>query len=268
MCGIAGFVSLNGAPARAERIDRMIATLEHRGPDDRGLFTDGPAALGAARLSIIDVAGGHQPIGIGHGITVAQNGEIYNYVELRRDRRPRHHRHGLRHGSDRASLCGGRVGLQAHARHVAVAIPGTPPGSARSSRAIVSARSRCGTTGITTNFSSARDQGDPRRPRSGAADSSARAARFLTFGYVAGGSAIFEGMHRLEPRHPLIVDVRAGTLTHERYWAGQPESVDSRPEGSDRRARAELDGRCDSSSFRRALGAFLAAAWIPPRCWR
>jgi asparagine synthase (glutamine-hydrolysing) len=85
MCGIAGFVSLNGAPATAERIDRMIATLEHRGPDDRGLFTDGPAALGAARLSIIDVAGGHQPIGIGHGITVAQNGEIYNYVELRQE---------------------------------------------------------------------------------------------------------------------------------------------------------------------------------------
>src|SRR5207249_1838786 len=60
MCGIAGFVSLTSRSPEAERLARMIATLRHRGPDDRGLFTDGPAALGAARLSIIDVAGGHQ----------------------------------------------------------------------------------------------------------------------------------------------------------------------------------------------------------------
>ena len=84
MCGIAGFVSLTGRRPIRERLARMVATLRHRGPDDRGLFTDGPAALGAARLSIIDVAGGHQPISIdGGAITVAQNGEIYNYVELR-----------------------------------------------------------------------------------------------------------------------------------------------------------------------------------------
>jgi len=84
MCGIAGFVSLTGRPADPQRLARMVETLDHRGPDDRGYFTEGPAAIGAARLSIIDVAGGHQPISIdGGGITVAQNGEIYNYVELR-----------------------------------------------------------------------------------------------------------------------------------------------------------------------------------------
>ena len=61
----------------------MIATLRHRGPDDTGVSVDGPAALAAARLSIIDVAGGHQPIAIDGGrVTVVQNGEIYNYVEL------------------------------------------------------------------------------------------------------------------------------------------------------------------------------------------
>src|SRR3954464_6849952 len=86
MCGIAGFLSLNAEPPDRARLARMVATLRHRGPDDHGLFTNGPAALGAARLSIIDVAGGHQPISIdGGAITVAQNGEIYNYVELRED---------------------------------------------------------------------------------------------------------------------------------------------------------------------------------------
>src|SRR5712691_8301240 len=84
MCGIAGIVSLNGGSPAPSRLAAMIATLDHRGPDDRGTFAAGPAALGAARLSIIDVAGGHQPISIdGGAITVAQNGEIYNYIELR-----------------------------------------------------------------------------------------------------------------------------------------------------------------------------------------
>src|SRR5437764_11810844 len=84
MCGIAGIVSLSGAPPDSGRLARMIAALRHRGPDDRGLTNDGTAALGAARLSIIDVAGGHQPIAVDAGtITVVQNGEIYNYVELR-----------------------------------------------------------------------------------------------------------------------------------------------------------------------------------------
>src|SRR5947209_10041014 len=86
MCGIAGIVSLTGGSPDRQRLGRMIGTLCHRGPDDRGLFTDGPAAVGAARLSIIDVAGGHQPLTIdGGGVTVAQNGEIYNYVGLRAD---------------------------------------------------------------------------------------------------------------------------------------------------------------------------------------
>src|SRR5881409_1601226 len=88
MCGIAGFVSFAGHPVDRRRLDAMVATLRHRGPDDRGLFVGGPAAIGAARLSVIDVAGGHQPVSIdGGAITVAQNGEIYNYVELREELR-------------------------------------------------------------------------------------------------------------------------------------------------------------------------------------
>src|SRR5438093_9003758 len=84
MCGIAGYVLTTGAAADAGLAWRMIKTLRHRGPDDAGVSVNGPAALAAARLSIIDVAGGHQPIAVDGGrITVVQNGEIYNYVELR-----------------------------------------------------------------------------------------------------------------------------------------------------------------------------------------
>src|SRR6266536_1566342 len=86
MCGIAGYLRFDDQPAQRDRVERMLATLHHRGPDDTGVFIDGPVALAAARLSIIDVAGGHQPLSIADsGITVAQNGEIYNYVELQRE---------------------------------------------------------------------------------------------------------------------------------------------------------------------------------------
>jgi asparagine synthase (glutamine-hydrolysing) len=246
MCGIAGFVSLNGAPATSERIDRMIATLEHRGPDDRGLFTDGPAALGAARLSIIDVAGGHQPIGIGHGITVAQNGEIYNYVELRRELEGR--------GAHTATACDTEViahlyaaeGVSAFKRMrgmFAVAI-----WDANQQRLIL-ARDRVGKKPLyyyrrnnellfgseTKAILAALDQAPPIHAPA--------LLDFLTFGYVAGRNAIFEGMHRLEPGTALIVDVRAGTLTHERYWSWPTgESIDSRPEPEViEELRAELD---------------------------
>ena len=128
----------------------MVATLRHRGPDDRGLFTDGPAALGAARLSIIDVAGGHQPISIdGGAITVAQNGEIYNYVELRDElaaARP-HVRDGVRHRSHRASLCDrGHRGIPEDARHVRRRDLGRAARSGWCWRAIASARSRSTTS--------------------------------------------------------------------------------------------------------------------------
>jgi asparagine synthase (glutamine-hydrolysing) len=76
VCGICG--TTNG------RIEEMLRTLVHRGPDSGGTYRDGPVALGARRLSIIDLAGGDQPIENEDGsCLVVQNGEIYNYPELR-----------------------------------------------------------------------------------------------------------------------------------------------------------------------------------------
>ncbi|MES1246691.1 MAG: asparagine synthase (glutamine-hydrolyzing) [Actinomycetota bacterium] len=78
MCGIAG--TTNG------RVDEMLQALVHRGPDSGGAYSDGPVSIGARRLSIIDLAGGDQPIENEDGtVVVVQNGEIYNYPELRRE---------------------------------------------------------------------------------------------------------------------------------------------------------------------------------------
>jgi asparagine synthase (glutamine-hydrolysing) len=83
MCGICGIVSARG-PADPERLAEMSAKLVHRGPDSDGTFLDGPVGLAARRLAIIDLAGGDQPIANEDGtVTVVQNGELYNYPELR-----------------------------------------------------------------------------------------------------------------------------------------------------------------------------------------
>jgi asparagine synthase (glutamine-hydrolysing) len=86
MCGIAGIVikhdEIGGSRAVVER---MVSLIGHRGPDDRGIYEDDDAILGHARLSIIDLAGGVQPIhNEDKSLWVVFNGEIFNYIELRK----------------------------------------------------------------------------------------------------------------------------------------------------------------------------------------
>lgn len=95
MCGIAGFVEPNGARDAVKRralVDQMCRVIAHRGPDAQGMEVLGRAALGMRRLSIIDLAGGHQPMsGCDPHLTIVFNGEIYNYRELQRDLESRGH---------------------------------------------------------------------------------------------------------------------------------------------------------------------------------
>jgi asparagine synthase (glutamine-hydrolysing) len=83
MCGIAGVVGLtDGRDARAV-VERMSRQIVHRGPDDHGVWHEGRNAFAVRRLSIIDLAGGHQPMVAPTGAVLAFNGEIYNYRALR-----------------------------------------------------------------------------------------------------------------------------------------------------------------------------------------
>jgi len=87
MCGIAGFTRLHGAGAGAdELIRRMTAPLAPRGPDGEGFVVESGIALGHRRLKIIDTAGGAQPMAVNGGrYQIVYNGEVYNYLELRRE---------------------------------------------------------------------------------------------------------------------------------------------------------------------------------------
>jgi asparagine synthase (glutamine-hydrolysing) len=84
MCGIAGWYRRNARPVTVAAIDAQCDTIFHRGPDDSGAFVDGDFGFGMRRLSILDIAGGHQPMSMADGrFVIVFNGEIYNHQDLR-----------------------------------------------------------------------------------------------------------------------------------------------------------------------------------------
>jgi asparagine synthase (glutamine-hydrolysing) len=98
MCGICGIAAPSSSePISAALLQAMCRTIVHRGPDDEGIFTGGRVGLGARRLSIIDLAGGHQPLSNEDGsIWISYNGEVYNFPEISRELIARGHRFATR----------------------------------------------------------------------------------------------------------------------------------------------------------------------------
>jgi asparagine synthase (glutamine-hydrolysing) len=108
MCGIHGLIHLDGRPVESAVLTAMGDITAHRGPDDEGQHIDGNCGIAMRRLSIIDLAGGHQPISTADGRhTVVCNGEIYNFRELRTELQSLGHR--FKTGSDTEVLLHGYV---------------------------------------------------------------------------------------------------------------------------------------------------------------
>ena len=86
MCGIAGIINLNSDPVDKDILKSMVLSIKHRGPDGEGYFFDGNVGMGHARLAIIDLTEtGNQPMDYQGRYVVVHNGEIYNYIELRKE---------------------------------------------------------------------------------------------------------------------------------------------------------------------------------------
>ena len=223
MCGICGAVWTNPNSALSfESLSAMRDRLAHRGPDDVGDYRDHHAALGFRRLSIIDLAGGHQPLSNEDGtVWTVFNGEIYNYLSLRR--RLEAKGHILRSQGDTEALVhlyedeGTRMFSMLRGMF-ALAIWD----AAR--RILILARDRLGQKPLVYRHDGSRlifgselkallalpENVVPRRLDPIALD------YYLSYGYVPHPRTILEGMHKLPPAHYAVW--RDGTLSIVRYW--------------------------------------------------
>jgi asparagine synthase (glutamine-hydrolysing) len=223
MCGIAGSVALHGGVSAStiEDMARAVGAIRHRGPDESGVYRDDRAALGHARLSIIDLATGQQPMSDATGDTwLVFNGEIFNYVELRDDLLAAGRRFRTQSDTEVIIEAWRAWGSEAFARfngQFAVAI--WEPREGR----LVLARDRFGVRPIYLCEHGGRLwfasevkailAGDPSIPR---AFDPAGLAETFTFWASVAPQGVFAGIAELEPGHVRIVD-RHGTRD-EPFW--------------------------------------------------
>ena len=231
MCGIAGILSIRpeGPPPSDSRLRAAASALAHRGPDDEGFYRDGRVGLAFRRLSILDLSGGHQPMGNEDGsVQVVFNGEIYNYREISAKLAARGHR--FRTHSDTevlvhlyeergADLVDELRGMFAFALWDA------------RRRILLLARDRLGIKPLFYGqraeelvFASEIKGILAMLPDQDRAPDEANLARYLSVGYFPGERTAFRGIRKLPPGHLLVCD--EGRISSRRYWS-VPEVVEN-----------------------------------------
>jgi asparagine synthase (glutamine-hydrolysing) len=264
MCGIAGFL-LRNDEAKAADVRAMTDVIRHRGPDDEGIYTDGPCGIGMRRLSIIDLSTGHQPMSNEDGsVWVVFNGEIYSYQKLRHDLIERGHQ--FRTNSDTETLVHlyeekATDGLELLRGMFAFCIWDAKK------RTILLARDRFGkkplyyanTPGgfyFGSELKCLRVAGVP-------LDLDQEALRlYFQFGYIADPYSPFRGVRKLMPGCWMECSAD-GQIKHGRYWRLPPFSEENRTGGDEEQAKEKLRELFDESVRIRMiadvpLGAFLS----------
>jgi asparagine synthase (glutamine-hydrolysing) len=235
MCGIAGMVMTDRTRTVDEpTLARMTDVQRHRGPDDRGVNVWGNVGFGHRRLSIVDLDGGHQPMGTADGrLWVTFNGEIYNYVELRADLIQRGYR--LRTYSDTEVLlclydCHGLRMFEYINGMFAFALWDA------GRRRVLLARDRFGEKPLyyyrdRERFLFASEiKALLAAPGVPAQADPAAVHEYLTFQYCLGERTLFDGIRRLPPSTYLLLDDTGVELERREYWSLGFEEDHSRPE--------------------------------------
>jgi asparagine synthase (glutamine-hydrolysing) len=242
MCGIAGFANTQPGKTSADTLERMTSAIRHRGPDDSGFFRDEFAALGHRRLSIVDLALGHQPISNETGdVWIVFNGEIFNHAELRPDLEKAGHRY--RTNSDTETI------IHAYEQYGPVVVERLRGMFAfaiwdAKRQTLFCARDRLGKKplyyywdGRLFAFAS-EIKALFEHPAISPRFHEALLPEYLTFGFASGEQTLFSGIRKLMPGHHLTLRMRDADVSPDirRYW-GIPAPEE----------RAEDKGRSDES---------------------
>lgn len=241
MCGIAGFAvdnAANGWPEGAEgpeaRLSGMCAAIRHRGPDDEGTYVGAGVALGMRRLSIIDLATGHQPIhNEDRTVWVVFNGEIYNYAALRSDLEGRGHRFYTASDTETIVHAYEEWGEAAFGRlrgMFAIAVWDTRE------RALLLARDRVGIKPLYYAVSGDRLAFGSEIKSILAGNDVAPALdvealdHYLSFLYTPADASMFAGIRKLPPGH--LLRWQHGTARVRRYWELPADELMPESEGA------------------------------------
>ncbi len=262
MCGIHGLYRFDGHSVEAATLSAMGDVTRHRGPDDEGQHRDGPCGIAMRRLSIIDLAGGHQPLSNADGsLWLVCNGEIYNYRELRAELIGKGYR--FKTGSDCEVLlhlydAEGDTFVQRLNGMFDFAL-----WDARRQRLLIG-RDRLGVKplyvlqdGQQLAFAT---EAKALLTLPGVRPELNRAAlaSYLRLGYVAAPQSMFEGIRKLPPATLLAVE--GGAVREWCYWK-LPAQVDRRPSAAEwtDRVRAQLEASVRMQMVSDVpIGAFLS----------
>lgn len=220
MCGFVGWVRFNGLQVPSVSLELMGEVLNHRGPDEKGTFLSGSVGFSHRRLSVIDLHSGQQPMSR-DGVTIAYNGEVYNYLELREELKALGHKFSTTSDTEvilRAYLEWGQD-LVDHLRGMfAFVLFDEPRGrllAVRDHLGIKPLYYHAEEDGIV--FSS-EIKGILRKPGFRAIPDWTSFQDYVTFQFVLGDRTLFEGIRKLEPGHLLAVDLERSDLSVLKYW--------------------------------------------------
>ena len=227
MCGIAGFVSskaLDEVIQARSIVERMNGEIAHRGPDDFGFFQDDFVALGHRRLSIVDVAGGHQPMtNAARTHWIVYNGEVFNHASIRPELERLGHRYSTRCDTEtilHSATQWGNKCVEKFRGMFAFTIWDTK------TKTLFCARDRLGIkpfyyffNGRTFAFAS-EIKALLEHPDISPEFEDSTLNEYLAFGYVSSEQTMFRNIRKLMPGHTATVQVANGKLelTLEKYW--------------------------------------------------
>jgi asparagine synthase (glutamine-hydrolysing) len=220
MCGIAGYVSPRRERADPEILSRMVAALHHRGPDAVGYHVDGRVALGVARLRVIDLETGDQPMACEDGtLTVVLNGEIYDFAARRAELEARGHRFRSRSDTEVVAHAWEEEGA-ASIEHLngmfAIALWDARREELFLARDRMGEKPLCYTMAGNTLVFASELRALLAHPAVSARLDEESLARYLAFDYVPDPHTILQGVHKLPPGH--ILRARDGGIELRRYW--------------------------------------------------